>query len=182
MKMEYNESIDKKAQGPGSIENPVIRKADLKDVKQLSEIKLEREGGEFESHLAKFKKELSENDEGKLLLLVAEIGNNIVGFGRAHYFAPPPDPPVNIAPEGWYLMGVIVRKSFRRKGTAKALTLRRLKWLSKRASKAYYFTIAGNQASIDLHKPFGFTEITRDFIYPGITTQSCRGILFGIDL
>ncbi len=180
--MECNESIGKKVQNMASIKDLVIRKADMKDAKQLSEIRLEREGGELESHLAKFKKELSKNDEDKLLLFVAEIGNNIVGFGRARYFTPPPDPPVNIAPEGWYLMGVIVRKAFRRKGIAKALTLRRLKWLSERASKAYYFTIVGNQASIDLHKPFGFVEITRDFIYPGIATESGRGILFGIDL
>jgi hypothetical protein len=63
----------------------------------------------------------------------------------------------------------------RRRGIAHALTRARLDRL---APPVYYFANERNRASIDLHAPFGFQELTRDFWHPDVTFTGGGGILF----
>jgi GNAT superfamily N-acetyltransferase len=117
------------------------------------------------------------------LLLVAFVGGELAGFGRAaRWQRPPRGAAGNAAPAGWYLLGVVVRDHLRRQGIALELTRRRLEWISERADEAYYFSNARHRASIDLHRQLGFVEITRDFAFPDASFEEGEGILFRLDL
>ena len=97
------------------------------------------------------------------LLVVAERAEEVIGYGRVLRFVPEPDAPADIAPSGYYLMGLVVHPDHRRRRVAAALTQARLDWISKHADDAWYFANARNAASIALHAPFGFEEATRSF-------------------
>ena len=113
----------------------------------------------------------------EVLLLVGTIDDQLVAFGRAWQFTWPDDPPDDIAPAGWYLLGVVVPDAWRRRGIGRALTMARLDWIRARASEAYYFTNAQNRPSLDLHAALGFTELTRAFTFPGATFDGGVGVL-----
>ncbi len=163
--------------------NPVIRLAVESDAGQLAHLCASRDGGSPEEYRLKFYKEISKiDDHANNMLLVAEIQEKIVGFARTKYFTPPENSPQNTAPEGWYLNGIIIDPQYRRMGIASRLTENRLKWLTGKTHFVFYFANARNAASIDLHEKFGFHEITRDFIFPGVTFEGGVGILFRADL
>ena len=112
------------------------------------------------------------------LLVVAECADEAIGYGRVLQFAPEPDAPTDIAPAGYYLMGMVVHPDHRRKGVGAALTQARIDWISMRADAAWYFANARNTASIALHESFGFAEFTRSFSYPRLDFDGGEGILF----
>ncbi|MGH6628448.1 MAG: GNAT family N-acetyltransferase [Burkholderiales bacterium] len=156
-----------------------VRPAWMEDVNGLAALHQEREGGDLGQHRERYRSELTEDpDWQRRLLLVAEDGAALAGFGRVLYFQPPPNSPANIAPAGWYLMGLIVTPAYRRRGIGAELTGRRLRWIAERAGEAFYFVNAQNRASIALHEAFQFEELTRDFIYPGVTFTGGVGILY----
>lgn len=109
---------------------------------------------------------------------MAEIGQRIIGYGRARLHEPEPEAPADTAPRGYYLTGVFVRPDQRRGGTGAALTQARLDWISGRADDAWFFANARNTTSIELHRRFGFEEVTRRFSFPGLTFDGGEGILF----
>ena len=112
------------------------------------------------------------------LLVVGERAGEVIGYGRVLRFVPEPDAPADIAPSGYYLMGLVVHPDHRRRGVAAALTQARLDWISRHANEAWYFANARNAASIALHAPFGFEEVTRSFFYPRVDFDRGEGILF----
>jgi ribosomal protein S18 acetylase RimI-like enzyme len=116
------------------------------------------------------------------LLLVAHAGSRLVGYSRARRFEPSEDAPDDIAPAGYYLLGLFVEPSLRRRGIAHALTEMRLAWIKQRATTAWFFTNARNTASIELHRQFGFVEITRAFSFPRVTFDGDVGIMYRADL
>lgn len=67
------------------------------------------------------------------------------------------------------------------RGIGLALTRYRLKWIAERADHAYYFANTRNHASIDLHTRLGFTELTRDFVFPGVSFTGGQGVLHRIE-
>jgi ribosomal protein S18 acetylase RimI-like enzyme len=115
-------------------------------------------------------------------LVVAEAGGAIAGYGRARLFEPGPDAPADTAPRGYYLTGVFVEPELRRKGLGAALTGARLDWIGGRAADAWFFANARNGASIELHRRFGFEEVTRRFSFPGLAFAGGEGILFRLRL
>jgi ribosomal protein S18 acetylase RimI-like enzyme len=115
------------------------------------------------------------------LLVVAERAGEVIGYGRVLPFEPGPDAPADIAPPGYYLMGLIVHPGSRRVGVASALIQARLVWIAKRSDNAWYFANALNTASIALHAPFGFEEVTRAFFYPQVDFDRGEGVLFRLD-
>ncbi|MGZ4131792.1 MAG: N-acetyltransferase family protein [Actinomycetota bacterium] len=115
-------------------------------------------------------------------LVVAESGSEIVGYGRARLFEPEPDGPADTAPPGHYLTGLFVRPDRRRIGTGGALIQARLDRIVETAAEAWYFANARNVASIELHRRFGFEEVTRRFSFPGLTFHGGEGILFRLEL
>jgi ribosomal protein S18 acetylase RimI-like enzyme len=112
------------------------------------------------------------------LLVVAESGGAVVGYGRARLFEPAPDAPADTVPAGYYLSGLFVLPEQRACGIATALTRARLDWIGERAAEAWYFANARNTISIELHRKLGFEEISRRFSFPGLTFDGGEGILF----
>lgn len=106
-------------------------------------------------------------------VFVTEIGHHLVGFGRARQLAHGRDGLPLALPEGWYLTGVIVDPTWRRRGLGEVLTAARLDWLRRRTDAAYYVASRENRASIALHERFGFHELARGFTYEraGLTPE-----------
>jgi predicted O-methyltransferase YrrM/ribosomal protein S18 acetylase RimI-like enzyme len=174
------------AYAPGATTGPMLTEADglslrparAEDLLRLAPIAAAREGIPLERALEGFERFFAETSAGHALLLIAELAGAAIGFGRASYFTPPPDSPPNMAPEGWYLAGVVVSPGSRRRGVGAALTEARLEWIAARSPRAYYFANERNQVTIDLHRAFGFVEATRDFVHPHATFEGGRGVLF----
>lgn len=95
-------------------------------------------------------------DENRMVV-VASADGNIVGWGKTHFWSYSDGP----APAGHYLGGVTVLPRFRRRGIARALTQMRLNWIWARADSAWYIVNPSNQASIDLHREWGFVEVAK---------------------
>ena len=155
-----------------------LRAAVAADLPRLAPIAAEREGIAVERALDGLERFFGEASAGRALLLVAELGEEAIGFGKASYFSTPPGSPPNVAPEGWYLSGVVVRPRHRRRRVGDALTAARLEWIAARSPRAYYFANVRNRVSIDLHEAFGFVEATRDFVHPHATFEGGVGALF----
>ena len=159
-----------------------VRAARFPDLVGIAAIAAEREGQPLEQQLATMVRFHSESEIlGASLLLVAEFGGRPIGFGKASLFRRPPDAPERVAPEGYYLSGVAVSPLHRRRGVGAELTRHRLEWISRRSPQAFYIANERNLASIALHRTFGFSEVTRDFEFPGISFPVGAGVLFRCD-
>lgn len=156
----------------------VIRPAGHPDLPGVAAIAAEREGEPLEKWVAAFERTHDESLAGRSLLLVATLRDRVVGYGKTRDFTPPANSPLNAAPAGWYLTGVVIHPEHRRRGLGLELTLARLTWIRQRSGTAYYFANARNQVSIDLHRTAGFVELTRDFSFPGAEFEGGTGILF----
>jgi ribosomal protein S18 acetylase RimI-like enzyme len=102
-------------------------------------------------------------------LAVARAGDELIGYGRTAWFEPDPAAPPNAAPAGYYLVGLVVDPSWRRRGVASAIISARLDWVAQRASEAWYFADVRNRVSIQLHERAGFEIVTDDFWFPTVT-------------
>ncbi len=120
-------------------------------------------------------------DAADVCLLVAEVGGGVVGYGRAGRLGRRPDAGGTL-PEGWYLLGVAIVDAWRRRGIGRVLTERRLAWIAERTHEAWYFVNARNLPSIDLHRDFGFVEVSRRLDAAGVSFEGGEGILFRLDL
>jgi GNAT superfamily N-acetyltransferase len=168
---------------PMPLTDLLIRPAVLDDVARLSEIEAAREGGKAAAFACRLERNIvSSGGCGDGLILVAHRGEELLGLGKTSYFIPANDAPANIAPRGWYLSGVIVVSEYRRRGIARCLTLARLDWIKDRDRWAYYFANIRNRVTIELHREFGFAEVTRDFTFPGATFEGGIGALFRAEL
>jgi ribosomal protein S18 acetylase RimI-like enzyme len=82
-----------------------------------------------------------------------------------------------MAPTGFYLVGLIVSPAWRRHGIGELLTVERMRWTAERADTIHYFANLANGPTLDLHKQLGFTELTRDFTFPGNPLKPGTGVL-----
>ena len=160
----------------------VIRAARSSDLVEVAELAAEREGEAFDKWLVAFERTHAEALSGRSLLVVASLAERIIAYGKVGYFASPTDSLPNVAPEGWYLTGVVVRSAYRRRGLGLQLTVARLAWIRERSRNAYFFANERNRASIELHRAAGFVELTRDFHFPGAQFEGGSGIMFVCDL
>ena len=110
-------------------------------------------------------------DGGLGQLVTASSAGQIVGYGLVDWMSREP------APEGFYLMGLVVHPAFRRMGIGRELTQQRLDWVRARTDSAYYIANALNQATIDLHDAFGFREVERVGELAGVSFEGGVGIL-----
>lgn len=157
-----------------------IRLATAGDLDAVAALAAARNGGSVAERRARLSRELRRTKRQRLF--VAEATDGVIGYAFAKHFRPPPDAPPNCAPDGWYLLGVVVDPAWRRRGVGTALTQARLDFIAHRASQAYYVANARNRASIDLHECFGFTELSRDFVLPRVVFEGGQGVLFRADL
>ncbi|MGZ6697965.1 MAG: N-acetyltransferase family protein [Solirubrobacteraceae bacterium] len=110
-------------------------------------------------------------------LFVATVQGCFAGFGRTTHFIPPAGAPSNVAPEGYYVVGLLVDPGWRRRGVGLALTRARMAWAFQRAGEVWFFANARNCASLDLHARLGFVEVTRDFVFPGVSFDGGVSVL-----
>jgi ribosomal protein S18 acetylase RimI-like enzyme len=141
----------------------VIRPAVDADLTRCAELIVSRTGGPVDVRRARLVADLEHPDK---YTVVAEIDGEVVGYALVlRHQLSPTDPP-NTAPDGYYLIGLIVSPDWRRYGIGDLLTTERMRWTAERADEIYYFANLENGATLDLHQRFGFTEVTRDFTFP----------------
>ena len=161
----------------------VIRLGAEPDLPAIAAITAEREGDSPErrrSSAEEFLRQSRSTDRSSLF--VAELLGEVIGFGQCSYFVPLENALRPVAPEGWYLAGLIVAPKFRRRRVGLQLTRARLQWIAQRANCAYYFANAKNLVSLELHQKLGFEELTRNFFYAGATFAGGDGIFLAIKL
>jgi len=109
-------------------------------------------------------------------LCVAQAGDDVVGYGRLRLHRSP-----RFDPPGYYLAGLVVDPAWRRHGIGTMLTRCRIEaaWAAG-ADIVYYFANSRNEASIAMHRGFGFTELRRPFEFPGVGFEGGVGVLFGL--
>jgi ribosomal protein S18 acetylase RimI-like enzyme len=163
-----------------------MRPAETKDLEALARLTAEREGYAYAEAYDRRAKELQSLPAADKVLLVATLEAEVIGFGRAKYtqsvqFAP--EEPTGPVPDGWYLTGLIIGPTWRRRGIGAALTRQRLNCIAQRAKEAYYFANSLNLASIELHRQLGFEPLQLDFRFPGCHfSGGGTGILFRCQL
>jgi ribosomal protein S18 acetylase RimI-like enzyme len=151
-----------------------IRTAAAADLAASARLAAAHRGGEYAAWLARL---AADFDHPQACLLVAEDSARLTGYGRVRRFSPSPDGPASLAPPGYYLSGLLVHPGYRRRGIGGLLTRARMAWTAARAGEIWYFTDAGNQASLRLHQRLGFREVTRDFTFPQVTFEGGVGVL-----
>ncbi|HYJ68723.1 MAG TPA: GNAT family N-acetyltransferase [Nocardioidaceae bacterium] len=150
----------------------VTRPAEPSDVAACVQLAMERDGGDLAAWRSRFESYLVGDDRA---LFVAEVDGEFAGYGRLERLEPEAEGDTPAAPPGWYLVGVVVPPRWQRRGVGTALTRARLTWAWERADEVWYFVNARNRASIDLHREFGFVEVTRDFAIPGVQFDDGHG-------
>lgn len=109
-------------------------------------------------------------------LFVVELGHQVIGYGWVSFLTPVDHGGRN-APDGWYLSGVVIAPTVRRRGLGRRLTQERVAWALERGEAVHYVVAASNLASRDLHASLGFEEVTDDFVMPGIVFTHDDGLL-----
>jgi len=180
------EEFDESARGPDESLSPgqlTIRQARVEDVGALGRLAADREGGDALTHGVAFKRAIEDDGSGRTsLVLVAELEDDIIGFGKVRYLGKEHGADASESPEGWYLTGVVVDPQFRRRGVGSRLTSERLQWIAERSQLAYYFANVKNRVSTALHERFGFVEIARGPEFAGVSFAGGEGMLFQADL
>ncbi len=147
------------------------------DIKAVTELTVSCTGCERDVEEAMFTRAVT-GTGSKGIHLVAIVRGQLIGWSRASLFEAPSDAPSNVAPNGWYLLGLAVHPEFRRRGVGAALTDARLGWISERSAMAWYFTDETNEASIRLHRSRGFRYVASNFWFPGTNFHRGSGTLF----
>ncbi len=97
---------------------------------------------------------------------VAPVKGEVVGYGICKFNVWSEKHEESGLPDGWYLSGLQVLSSHRRRGIGRALTEHRLMWLSERTDVVYYNADEVNGPSIELHERLGFVEVARGILPP----------------
>lgn len=151
------------------LEGVVFRSARPADAGRIAEISAERSGGDATKITPRIVDELERIAAGRLqrLTCVAVVrhakddpAGSVVAYGRCA-FLDWQERDGEAPPVGWYLTGVVVETTYRRRGIGRKITAHRLDWLAERTHEAYYWVDEANQASIALHEALGFEELAR---------------------
>lgn len=156
-----------------------VRPARLADLEACARLIAPRTGGSIEARTHRLMADLREPDR---YAAVACADDEVIGYGGVVHHEVSPDDPPDVAPTGYYLVGLIVAPDWRRHGIGELLTVDRMRWTADRADAVYYFANLANGATLDLHQSLGFTEVTRDFTFPGDPLQPGTGVLLRADL
>ncbi len=97
---------------------------------------------------------------------VASVKGVVVGYGICRFRAWSEKEGDSGLPDGWYLSGLQVLSSHRRRGVVRAITEHRITWLNERTDVAYYNADEVNGPSIELHEALGFVEVARGILPP----------------
>lgn len=85
------------------------------------------------------------------------------------------------APDGWYAMGTLVSKEYRRRGVARFAFGERIKVLKQLGGDRLYSIVdKTNLASMSMHKAFGFVEIARSEGFLHLLFEESEAVLFEV--
>ncbi|TCC32746.1 GNAT family N-acetyltransferase [Kribbella speibonae] len=157
----------------------LVRPAVDADLTTCAELIVTRTGGPVDERRSRLEADLENPDR---YTAVAEINGEVVGYGAViRHQISPADPPTT-APDGYYLIGLIVSADWRRHGIGDLLTQDRMRWTAERADEVYTFVNLSNAPILDLTSRFGFTEVTRDFTFPNAPLKPGTCVLLRADL
>ncbi|HEY3560137.1 MAG TPA: GNAT family N-acetyltransferase [Kribbella sp.] len=157
----------------------VVRPAAGADLGVCAELIVSRTGGSAEERRQRLERDLADPER---YTVVAEVAGAVVGYGAVIRHQVSPEHPPNVAPDGYYLIGLIISPDWRRHGIGELLTRERMRWTAERAGEIYSFANLANGAILDLDKRFGFTEVTRDFTFPNAPLKPGTCVLLRADL
>ena len=123
------------------------------------------EAGSAAEWCGRLSRDVAERDRS---LFVAVLGSALVGYTRLGLVQSEAS-----APDGWYLLGLIVSPEHRRTGVAAGLIRLAAAEASRRTDVLWSFYDVGNDASCLLHARLGFREVARGCIgFPGLSPDS----------
>lgn len=175
---EFDESADRR--GSLAVRTSLLGEELLDDVARLT---AEREELPFERARARWERTWDRRNGpgGKTTFVARAVDGSVVGYGSVQHIevaTQAPDDRVP-CPTGWYLAGLVVDPSVRRRGVGRRLVIDRLRWLERRGAAACHYVVnEQNRASIALHEAFGFEPIARRVWLPGVTFVGGDGLLF----
>lgn len=167
---DYEPEADRQALGV-EVRTRAAEKADLEACARLI---VARTGGSVDGRRRRL---LGDLQDPRRYSAVACVGDEVVGYGGVIWHETTPADPPRMAPTGYYLVGLIVSPDWRRHGIGELLTVERMRWTAERADTIHYFANLANGPTLDLHEHLGFTEITRDFTFPGNPLKPGTGVL-----
>lgn len=130
-----------------------------------------------EDWIARLERDIADADKYPVVAVVDDV---VVGYGRTLPFEPGADSPAGAAPDGYYLLGLVVDPEHRRRGLGRQLAEERLRWLAtRRATAVSYFTDRHNRASQRLHEQLGFRRLAGRFWFPALPSDHTE-ILYGL--
>lgn len=104
--------------------------------------------------------------------VVAEVHGQVVGTSAVMVWPEHAD-----APEGWYVSGITVVPSWRRRRVGDRMLAFELASLDSAREPAWSVVNVINRASLDLHARYGFVEVARAAQFAGITFSGGMGLL-----
>jgi ribosomal protein S18 acetylase RimI-like enzyme len=162
--------------------NLIFRLAERKDREAISGLMAQRNPDKELSEIYKTTDRELESVERdpKYRLYVGDLNGIVVGLSRFYHSSGLPESKkVYPSPEGWYAMGTIVSPDLRRQGIARFLFENRFEVLRERGvSQLYSFVDSSNLTSLNMHRSFGFEEVTSAQGFLNIKFESGSGILF----
>jgi ribosomal protein S18 acetylase RimI-like enzyme len=150
-----------------------IRPAVDSDLDQCARLRANDVSGDLEMWRERFTSDLH---NAKRRFIVAEIGASVVGYGHTVRHERSPDAETDSSPSGFFLAGLLVAPEFRRDGIGSRLTSARLEALRAETKTVFYLADPENQATISLHRRFGFEEVRR------VVRDDSSYLLFQLDM
>ena len=158
-----------------------IRFADENDINFLAEISCDRIGSydkleEYKQFWGRKFESRSENLRKTFIVTIIdnETGREEkIGYSNIEYmrFHDQKDEGGNsyTAPEGWYLLGIVVYPKYRRLGVGSKLIDVRVNWAKENSNdkKIYFYTNPKNITSMAFHEDLGFRKVGKDLTFPG---------------
>lgn len=155
-----------------------VRRMSAGDVEACARLIVSRTGGPIEDRREKLRADLQNPDRYSVVACAtSDPDSQVIGYAAVILHERIPDQPATTAPTGYYLVGLIVSPQWRRHGIGELLTVDRMRWTAERADAVWYFANVENGAILDLHRRFGFVEVTRDFTFPNAPLAPGAGVL-----
>ena len=152
----------------GHATHVVVRAATTDDIETLARIDEAYGLGSVETLVPRIVAAFQRAARGEVraYTCVASVKGEVVGYGVCRFRAWSKKEGDSGLPDGWYLSGLQVLSSHRRRGVGRAITEHRLTWLGERTDVVYYNADEVNGPSIELHEVLGFVEVARGLLPP----------------
>ncbi len=169
-----------------NLNNLKIQQASLLDVKNSARLHSCDDQSKFNEYIKVFENEFKKCEEipDKHTYFLAYDSNNLVSFAGARHYEDSQDEEmyktIKSLPSGWYLRGLRVHNNWQRRGLARMITKRRLKWLSSRTNQCFVFLSSEQKETIPMYKNLGFVEKSRGWKFKDIKIQK-KGVLLSYE-